>query len=142
MTGTPEDQLPPASVAAQRTGVARRGAARPYPPPEPGTDPEALAARLAATEALLTAETPEGVAQVVRTLISDLGGAVVPARLASERTSLPLDVSLGLGEPLLPFVDDLSMARLRVTEVLPVFLEHAKQVAGRLGGSHTRPEQS
>ncbi len=91
----------------------------------------ATAVRLAATRALLTAVTPEEVAAIVSTLVHDLGGGLVPARL-DDGSMLPLDVSLGLSEPKLAWAEPVSVAAMRVESVLPSFLEDAKVALHRL----------
>ena len=86
----------PASRAAKRQGSGARE--RAYPPPDDVDDPTGDGVALAATRALLKASTREEVARVLHTAVGDLGGTVVPARLASE-SALSVDVSLGVGEP-------------------------------------------
>lgn len=69
---------------------------------------------------------------MVSTLVHDLGGALVPARYADPGTAVPVDISLGLSEPLLPFADPISVAAMRLGAVLPEFLEAARLVLDRL----------
>ena len=105
-------------------------------------DTEALAARLAATRALLAAQNAEEVAAIVATLVRDLGGGLVPARLAEPAGSLPLDVSLGLTEPMLPWSEPVSVAAMRIATVVPAFLEDARAVAGALQASDRRHDEA
>ncbi len=127
----------PASVAAQRSTrpwwTAR--ADRAYPEPEPPVDAEAMAAELAALRSLLAADTRGDVAKTLWTLVRDLGGTVVPARLAPQSGSMRLDVSLGLDEPLLPCSEETSTARMRLLAVLPRFLDACRQALARLEAS-------
>jgi len=104
-------------------------------------DHEGLAAVLAATRALLTAARPEQVAGILKTLVHDLGGGLVPARLADDN-ALPMDVGLGLGEPLLPWAEPVSVAAMRLSTVLPGFLQDALGVLHRLNGEQRRTEEA
>ena len=127
-----EDLVPPSVRAAQLAGGRRRLDGRPYPLGVPSTDPTALAAELAATRALLACGAPAEVVAVVSTLVHDLGGALVPARYADPATTLPVDISLGLSEPMLPVADPISVAAMRLSAVLPEFLEAARLVLVRM----------
>lgn len=91
-------------------------------------DHDALSAVLAATRALLRTTSPTHVTDVVATLVHDLGGGLVPARLADDGTAVQIDVSLGLSEPLLPWAEPVSLAAMRLTTVLPGFVEDARLV--------------
>ena len=101
-----------------------------------------LLAELAATQALVRAESVAEVGAIVSTLVHDLGGAVVPARYADPATAMPVDVSLGVVEPLLPVADPVSVAAMRLTVVLPDFLERARLVVSRLEGAGRREEEA
>lgn len=129
------EKLPPsvrAARARRRVRPPDGGPERAYPAVEVGDDPDATAVRLAATRALLTATTPQDVTLVVATLVHDLGGGLLPARLDPRSTALPLDVSLGLSEPMVPWAEPVSLAAMRLESVLPGFLEDARSVLGRL----------
>lgn len=140
----PEHGLPPSVRAARHAGArARREKdGRAYSLPDPSQDVEALGAELAATHALLRAESASEVASVVSNLVHDLGGAVVPARYADSATVIPVDVSLGLSEPLLPFADPVSVTAMRLSTVLPEFLEVARLVLSRLQGELQRDDEA
>ncbi len=143
MTGS--ERLPPASVAARRSRAlassSRSVSERFYPAVAVVEDHEGLAAVLAATRALLTAARPEQVAGILKTLVHDLGGGLVPARLADDN-ALPMDVGLGLGEPLLPWAEPVSVAAMRLSSVLPGFLQDALGVLHRLHGEQRRTEEA
>ena len=133
----PEVNAPPAVVAAKRaradgdvpaSGTHRQ---RAYPRLELAQDLEALSAVLAATRALLRTTSPKQVADVVATLVHDLGGGLVPARLA-DGGAVQVDVSFGLSEPLLPWAEPVSLAAMRLTAELPCFVEDARLVLHRL----------
>lgn len=123
----------PVAITASRAGHRRPSTVpRAYPLPEFDDDVDAVAALLAATRALLLAATPEQVAAVVATLVHDLGGALVPARFVPDDSALPLDVSLGLSEPVLPWAEPVSVAAMRLTRLVPAFVEDARAVLSRL----------
>lgn len=105
------------------------GAPRPYPPLAPGADDEALL--LAVVRALLRAQTQDDVGLVLATAVRDLGGALVPARLLPD-DALPLDVSLGLGEPVLVVRDPVSVAGAQLGRLLPTLVEDAREALSRL----------
>ncbi|MDF2968105.1 MAG: hypothetical protein K0Q93_1883 [Nocardioidaceae bacterium] len=121
----------PATAAARRDRAERAGsAARGYPRSEHLDDPSGNAVALAATRALLTVQTPAEAAQVLHTAVHDLGGAVVPARLAGD-DALPVDVSLGVGEPRVVVADALDMAGMRLAQHLPLLVQDALHAAAR-----------
>jgi diguanylate cyclase (GGDEF)-like protein len=144
MRPLPEEAVPPSVLAARRSGVRTGGRdnSRAYPFPAASDDPKALGAELAATQALLRAESAAEVGGVVSTFVHDLGGGLIPARYADPATVIPLDVSLGLSEPLLPFADPVSVAAMRLRAVLPEFLEAARLVLSRLQGDLRRDEEA
>jgi hypothetical protein len=80
----PDDGLPPSVLAAKRDqrGYRHRhaGSKRAYPAVDVPDDAEAAAVELAATRALLEVTSPTEAAEVVATLVHDLGGGLVPAR--------------------------------------------------------------
>jgi len=123
-------------MQAARRAPMPRGANRPtraYPvvaeQDEAGSGPQ-----LAALRALLHATSADQIPPVLATFIHDLGGGLVPARLADPAHTLPMDVSLGLSEPLLPYVDPVSVAAMRLARDLPHMMEDARLVIGRLQG--------
>ncbi|HMD46294.1 MAG TPA: EAL domain-containing protein [Acidimicrobiales bacterium] len=107
-------------------------------------DADAVGAALAASRALLRARTPEDAVGAAIDLVHDLGGRVVPARIAPEH-ALPMDLSFGEGEAILPVAELFSVARMRLEHILPGFLEDSRLTvqAVRLGKprrSSTDPE--
>ena len=140
----PDDAVPPSALAAREAGARPRriDSGRAYPATPASGDLEALGAELAATQALLRAESPAAVGAVMLTFVHDLGGVVVPARYAAPATAIPLDVSLGLSEPLLPLADPVSVAAMRLNAVLPEFLEAARLVLSRLQGDLQRDDEA
>lgn len=127
----------PAYVAGQRTPAAN-GATRGYPAALASFDATGASAVLAATRALLTAKSRAEVARVLHTAVEDLGGAVVPARSAPPG-AIPVDVSLGVGEPHLVLVDELHPASMGLTAHLPTLVEDALTAAARCEGDRRRP---
>jgi len=85
-----------------------------------------LEAVLDATRQLLWIETPAAAADVAKRLIAAFGGETVSAR-ASTSDALPVDVSFGSCEPLLPFAPAYSVARLLIERHLPSFMLDAQR---------------
>ncbi|MCW2606385.1 MAG: hypothetical protein JWO60_1078 [Frankiales bacterium] len=131
-----DDALPPSVRAARRDAESGRrrttSAERAYPAVPAAADAEALSAQLAATRALLRADTDAEVVAVVETLIRDLGGAVLPARLADTERAVQVDVSFGRSEPMLPWAEPVSVAAMRLGAVLPDVVEDALLALSRL----------
>ena len=88
-------------------------------------DPAALVALHRATRDLLRAGTPERVVSISIGLVRELGGSVVPAAFA-DAVALPVDLAMGHGPPLLPSAPPLTVARLRLERLLPLFVEDAR----------------
>ena len=132
--------LGPAAYAACRQSADRAAARRrAYPAPLMPEDGTGDSAVLAATRALLAVTTRADAAHVLRTAIHDLGGAVVPARLAETNPAAGhVDVSLGAGEPQLVVSDPLSMAGMRLTHHLPGLVQDALTAAARCDDLMTR----
>ena len=104
---------------------------RPYPLPA-GVDDDASGdtVALAATRALFRALTRDEAALVLRTAVDDLGAAVVPARIAAE-TALPVDISLGVGEPTVLEVEPGTAAYARMMRHLTDLVDDAHTAATR-----------
>lgn len=66
----------------------------------------------------------------------------MPARLADPACTLPLDVSLGLSEPLLPYAEGVSVAAMRLAQLLPELVEDARLVVTRLRGDVQRDDEA
>ncbi len=142
----PGDEQPPSVLAARRDAQAgRRGQGssdRAYPPVKAPSDQDALAAQLAATRALLRASAVDEVVQIVATLVHDLGGAVVPARIADASRALQIDVSFARSEPMLPWAEPVSLAAMRLSEVLPELVEDARLAVSRLQAAVQRDDEA
>lgn len=122
--------LGPATAAARRT-QRRRPSPRPYEQPA-DDDLTGNGVALSATRALLSVRNRTEAAAILLTAIRDLGGAVVPARLGEAHPdALPVDVSLGAGEPLLVVVPQLSIAAMQLGHHLPSLLQDALSAAER-----------
>lgn len=131
---------PTARPVGARTRRAESG--RAYPLAAPSDDLEALRAELAATQALLKAETADEVVAVASTLVRDLGGVLIPAQASDEATTILVDVSLGLWEPTLASAEPLSLAATRLNTILPGFLEAARLALARLQGDLRRDDEA
>ncbi len=84
---------------------------------------------LAATRALLRVDSRDEAVAVLHAAVAELGGWVVPAHQA-DADSIPVDVSLGIGEP--QFVRGGGAATvLRLARHVPTLLSDARSVAAR-----------
>lgn len=92
--------------------------------PDNGVEDSALRAALHATRALLWIETPADVAAVALEVVHAMGGEVVAARTAGGG-ALPVDVSFGESEPMLPAAPAGSIARMLLERYLPVLVRDA-----------------
>lgn len=125
--------------------VTDRLAARPPAPEEGQTwwastateEVSALRAAHEATRAFLRATTVSEVAAAVMRFVGDLGGTVRPARDGGD-TSLPLDLSLGVDDPVLAHAPEGSPARRHLEALLPSLVEDARLAAGRLRAGQSR----
>jgi diguanylate cyclase (GGDEF)-like protein len=84
----------------------------------------ALADVLDATRALLWIGTRVEVGAAARELVTRLGGRCVLAA-AADAEALPIDLSFGAGEPVLPAAAPDSVARLLLERHLPIFVRDA-----------------
>src|SRR5664279_3180290 len=100
---------------------------RARPPSRAVQDPAALLAVHEATRALLDADSPCEVVDIVLTLVAALGAEAIPAQVAGA-DALPWDLSFGVDEPLLPVAALMSVPRLHLETLLPSFLEDARRV--------------
>lgn len=133
------------------TNVWRRGQAdrrapepkrRPYPwPVDVDDDPRGDAAVLAATRALLSALTRDEAALILRTAVDDLGGAAVPARIAAD-AAIPVDISLGVGEPTVVEVEQGGAAYERVMRHLTDLVDDAHTAATRADVGHRQERRA
>jgi DNA-binding transcriptional MerR regulator len=107
----------------------------------------ALRAAHEATRAFLRATTVREVVAAVMRFVDEIGGTVRPAADGGT-TPLPLDISLGVDDPVLADAPEGSPARRRLEALLPTLIEDARLAAGRLraeqarataSGSPTRP---
>jgi DNA-binding transcriptional MerR regulator len=131
------------AAAAARVGAgATEPVVEPSPVPEEagrGTsdtvDAEALAVVHTATRGLLRATTAAEVVDVLLDATRALGGDVV-APVEGDGRALPLDLSFGELDPLLPAADPDSAARLRLEQRLPPLVEDARLAITRIRRSN------
>jgi diguanylate cyclase (GGDEF)-like protein len=86
----------------------------------------ALSAVLDATRALLWIETAADASAAARDLIAELGGVTVAA-IGAKSDALPVDVSFGVDEPVLPAAPRSSVARMLLERHLPMFVRDAQR---------------
>ena len=80
--------------------------------------PAALDALLEATRALLWIRTPTDAKDIAADLVTAFGGTVVPAG-SGDAEAMPVDLSFGDGEPVLPSAPPTSTARMLLERYLP-----------------------
>lgn len=97
--------------------------------PAAPTQPRADFVALSAARALLRAESRREAADILRSAVVALGGSVVPAQ-EDRPDALPVDVSLGVGEPLVVVPTDPESSSLLV-QALPGLVEDALTAAAR-----------
>lgn len=90
-------------------------------------DTEAVAAAYRAALELLHLDEAADATRVLGDLVEDLGGRVVPAA-AGDPEALPVDLSFGFGEPVLPAATPMSVARMRLEFLLPELVEAARRM--------------
>lgn len=118
------------------TAVAHR---RQFALASTGGDPpdrEVLVAAHEATRALLYITAAREATDILVATVERLGGWTAPARQAGS-WALPVDLAFGEGEPVLPVAEPLSIARLRLEEVLPGLVEDARRAVHLLRRSES-----
>jgi DNA-binding transcriptional MerR regulator len=109
------------SVRAATVRQRRRTAAAAEQP-----DWEMLQATHQATRALLYITSAREATEILVAAVHRLGGSTIPASQA-DSWALPIDLSFGEGEPLLPVAEPLSLARMQLEQVLPGLVEDARR---------------
>jgi DNA-binding transcriptional MerR regulator len=89
-------------------------------------DWEVLQAVHEATRALLYITSPQQATEILIAAIHKLGGSTQPASQA-DSWALPIDLSFGEGEPVLPVAEPLSPARMLLEQALPGLVEDARR---------------
>jgi len=117
----------PASRGAAAAGFGdSTPAPQPARPARPPAVDGALSAVLDATRALLWIESPAAVAAIARGLVAALGGRIVAAADSTE-DALPVDVSFGVGDPVVPAAAPAGVARMMLERHLPAFVRDAQR---------------
>ncbi len=109
------------SGGAARVRERRRTAAAAGQP-----DWEALQAVHQATRGLLYITSTQEATEILVATVHRLGGSTIPAGQA-DSWALPIDLSFGDGEPVLPVAEPLSLARMQLEQVLPGLVEDARR---------------
>ncbi len=89
-------------------------------------DWEVLQATHQATRALLYITSARQATEILIAAVHKLGGSTQPASQA-ESWALPIDLSFGEGEPILPVAEPLSPARMQLEQALPGLVEDARR---------------
>jgi hypothetical protein len=109
--------------------------------PSGSADERALAAAYEATSRLLRSNTPREVVSVMGALVRELGGTLVAPRAGDPRV-LDMDLSLGVGVPMVAAAEPYSIDRLCLEEVLPAVVEDARRVVGLLLAASERSDEA
>lgn len=94
-----------------------------------GHDDDPLVAELTcvALRSMLRASSVHGVIDTLIGVVQTVGGSVSVARDIPDN-ALPVDLSFGQGEPILPIAEPLSIERMRLERILPGLIEDARRV--------------
>ena len=79
-----------------------------------------------ATRGLLYITSAQEATEILAAAVHRLGGSTTPAGQA-DSWALPIDLSFGDGEPILPVAEPLSLARMQLEQVLPGLVEDARR---------------
>ncbi len=79
-----------------------------------------------ATRGLLYITSAREATEILAAAVHRLGGSTVPASQA-DSWALPVDLSFGEGEPILPVAEPFSLARMHLEQVLPGLVEDARR---------------
>ena len=79
-----------------------------------------------ATRGLLYITSTREASEILIAAVLRLGGSTIPAGQA-DSWALPIDLSFGEGEPVLPVAEPLSLARMQLEQVLPGLVEDARR---------------
>jgi DNA-binding transcriptional MerR regulator len=89
-------------------------------------DWEVLQTTHQATRGLLYITSTREATEILAAAVQRLGGSTIPAGQA-DSWALPIDLSFGEGEPILPVAEPLSLARMQLEQVLPGLVEDARR---------------
>jgi DNA-binding transcriptional MerR regulator len=89
-------------------------------------DREVLETVHQATRGLLYITSAQEATEILAAVVQRLGGSTIPASQA-DSWALPIDLSFGDGEPILPVAEPLSLARMQLEQVLPGLVEDARR---------------
>jgi DNA-binding transcriptional MerR regulator len=79
-----------------------------------------------ATRGLLYITSAKEATEILAAAVQRLGGSTTPAG-QTDSWALPIDLSFGDGEPILPVAEPLSLARMQLEQVLPGLVEDARR---------------
>jgi DNA-binding transcriptional MerR regulator len=89
-------------------------------------DSEVLQTVHQATRGLLYITNARETTEILVAAVQRLGGSTIPAGQA-DSWALPIDLSFGEGEPILPVAEPFSLARMQLEQVLPGLVEDARR---------------
>jgi hypothetical protein len=97
----------------------------------PGIEALLLDITVEAQRGLLRARHPEQVVEALEGAVHRLGGSIVPGHLGGDDI-LPIDLSMGVRAPTVPWVPADGPSRARLERVLPALVEDARAAVHRL----------
>ena len=103
-----------------------------------GADASVLRAAAEARSAFAMAREPADAVKALVRFVNRLGGTVIPASERDPR-AIPVDLSFGEGEPILPVCDSFSTARMHLIRLLPGMADEARAVIDTLRHNATVP---
>jgi len=89
-----------------------------------------------ATRGLLYIASAREATEILIAAVRRLGGSTIPAGQA-DSWALPIDLSFGEGEPILPVAEPLSLARMQLEQMLPGLVEDARRAVQLLRRSES-----
>ncbi len=117
-------QAPGPSGSSVRAAAVRQRQRTAAAAGQPGW--EVLQTTHEATRGLLYITSAREATEILAAAVHRLGGSTVPASQA-DSWALPIDLSFGDGEPILPVAEPLSLARMQLEQVLPGLVEDARR---------------
>jgi len=88
------------------------------------------------TRAIIHAATPDDVVAVLTGFVRRSGGSMVDAQI--DDAVLPVDLSFGVGPPMLPRAEPMSVARMALEHALPALVEDARRLIDLLRRAEPR----
>jgi DNA-binding transcriptional MerR regulator len=125
-TGQPEASAGALAASGSSGSAARVRQRRQTAAATGQPDRELLETVHQATRGLLYITSAREATEILIAAVHRLGGSTIPAGQA-DNWALPIDLSFGDGEPILPVAEPLSLARMQLEQMLPGLVEDARR---------------